>query len=197
MSLRLLPNACLVLAITWSGLAHGQQSPPDPHLSDALQPHHSLTPRQVVEIQLEALKRNGEGDKGIEVVFRFASPANRMQTGPLERFKRMIKGGAYALMLNFESVVYDEPEVAGDMARQRVVLVSREQTLGYYFMLSRQMEPPFKDCWMTEMVGVVPIGGTMAQPALPKRNEATGREVAMRADEAVSASGSAAGQINH
>ena len=187
MVFRLFPNLCLLLAITWSLVAHGQQPQPDPHLSDALQPHPSLTPRQVVEIQLEALRRNGEGDKGIEVVFRFASPANRMQTGPLERFKRMIKGGPYALMLNFESVVYDEPEVAGDMARQRVVLVSREQTLGYYFMLSRQMEEPFKDCWMTEMVGVVPIDGTMAERATPKLYEVATGDLAMHVDGAAPA----------
>ncbi len=96
------------------------------------------------------------------MVFRFASPANRIQTGPLERFKNMIKQGPYALMRDFESVVYDEVEVSGDMARQRVVLVGREQTLGYYFILSKQSDAPYKDCWMTEMVGIVRIGGTMA-----------------------------------
>ena len=173
MLLRLLPTLCLMMTITWSLMAHGQQAQSDPHLSESLQPHPSLSPREVVEIQLEALRRNDANDRGIEIVFRFASPANRMQTGPLDRFKRMIKGGAYALTLNFESVIYDEPEVSGDMARQRVVLVSRERTLGYYFMLSRQMEPPFKDCWMTEMVGVVPIGGTMAQSAAPTHYDAS------------------------
>lgn len=162
MHLKLARSVCVLTLVLLALAAKAQQTPTNPHLSDALQPHPSLSPRQVVEIQLEALRHNDDDDTGIEVVFRFASPANRMQTGPLERFKRMIHGGAYALMLNFESVVYDEPEVAGDMARQRVVLVSREKTLGYYFILSRQMEAPYKDCWMTEMVGVVPIGGTMA-----------------------------------
>ena len=44
----------------------------------------------------------------------------------------------------------------------RVVLVNQYQKLGYFFILTRQMESPYKDCWMTDIVGVVQIGGTLA-----------------------------------
>lgn len=133
-----------------------------PALSDTLQPSPELSPKQVVEIQLEALRNNDADDKGIEVVFRFASPANRAQTGPLPRFAKMLKSGAYALMLNYESVIFDDTSVAGDKAEQRVVLINKQQKLGYSFVMSRQNVAPYQDCWMTELVGVVQIGGAMA-----------------------------------
>jgi len=131
-------------------------------LSEQLQPDPSLTPRQVVQIQLAALRNNDAKDAGIAVVFRFASPANRAQTGPVARFANMIKSGPYALMLDYESAVFDQTQIAGDKAEQRVVLISPQRKLGFSFVLSRQTDAPYKDCWMTELVGVVPIGGTMA-----------------------------------
>ena len=60
-------------------------------LSEALAPRPELSPEEVIRIQLEALRHNDEQDRGIEVAFRFASPANRASTGPLPRFIRMIE----------------------------------------------------------------------------------------------------------
>jgi hypothetical protein len=45
-------------------------------------PNAQLTPDQVFKIQLEALRTNDENDRGIEITFRFASPANKRSTGP-------------------------------------------------------------------------------------------------------------------
>ena len=131
-------------------------------LSEALVPTPALTPLEVVEIQLEAMRNNDAQDKGISVVYRFASPQNRSQTGPLLRFAQMLKQGPYALMLNYDSVVFDDAEIVGNRARVRVVLFNQRQKLGFYFILSRQQEEPYKNCWMTDMVGIVQIGGAMA-----------------------------------
>ena len=46
-------------------------------------PEPELTPNDVVRIQLLAMQQNDDNDFGIEVTFRFASPANKKQTGPL------------------------------------------------------------------------------------------------------------------
>ncbi|MEM7407654.1 MAG: DUF4864 domain-containing protein [Pseudomonadota bacterium] len=133
-----------------------------PHLSDTLQPSPDLSPREVVAIQLEALRHNPADDKGIEVVYRFAAPSNRANTGPLSRFTRMIKNGPYALMLNFDSVLYDRTVIKGERARLRVVVTSAERKFGYTFILGRQTSAPYEGCWMTEMVSVVPLGGQLA-----------------------------------
>ncbi len=49
-------------------------------------PDPGLKPNKVVAIQLLAMQQNGASDYGIEVTFRFASPQNKLQTGPLSNF---------------------------------------------------------------------------------------------------------------
>ena len=145
----------LVLAV-WltTGSVPGQGTgleTPDP-VSDALVPDPVLTPGEVVRIQLEALRHNDGQDRGIAVAFRFASPANRANTGPFSRFAAMIKNGPYALMLNFREATYGPIEIAGKRARQRVTLAGASGRMTYWFYLSRQVMPPYVDCWMTDAV---------------------------------------------
>ncbi len=121
-------------------------------------PSPELTPDQVVRIQLEALRGNDARDSGIEVTFRFASPANRASTGPLPRFARMIKSG-YAAMLEFESVRYGPVETIGRFARQRVELSGPGGVTAYEFILERQQGGEFAGCWMTSSVLTEPEPG--------------------------------------
>lgn len=121
-------------------------------LSEALVPDATLSPGEVIRIQLEALRHNDEHDRGIAVAFRFASPSNRTNTGPLLRFIAMIKEGPYALMLGFREAAYGPVETVSDRARQRVTLTGARETVTYWFFLSRQSEPPYVDCWMTDAV---------------------------------------------
>ena len=62
---------------------HLPQTEPDP----------SLSPRDVVSIQIEALRNNDTPyeNRGIEVAFNFASPTNKRITGPIERFAVMVR----------------------------------------------------------------------------------------------------------
>ena len=85
-------------------------------------PEPALSPGDVIRIQLEALRHNDEQDRGIAVAFRFASPSNRANTGPLSRFITMIKEGPYALMLDFRDATYGPVEAISGRARQRVTL---------------------------------------------------------------------------
>ena len=39
-------------------------------------------------------------DQGIEQTWEFAHPSNQRFTGPLSRFKEMIKGESYNMLLN-------------------------------------------------------------------------------------------------
>ncbi|GIT70838.1 MAG: hypothetical protein Ct9H300mP28_06520 [Pseudomonadota bacterium] len=58
-------------------------------------PEPELKPNDVVRLQLLAMQQNDDSDFGIEVTFRFASPANKKQTGPLKRFIRLVRNPSY------------------------------------------------------------------------------------------------------
>jgi hypothetical protein len=133
-------------------------------------PTPSLSPTQVVAIVLSALQHNDdpEPDAGIATTFEFASPANRLETGPLERFASMIKNPAYRPMLGFRSVTKGRLELDGNHARQRVVIVGRDGSqVTYVFLLSKQSDGPYANCWMTD--GVI----RQKDPELPTGTTAT------------------------
>ena len=69
---------------------------------EAAQPDAALSPEEVVRIQVGALGENDDPgpDSGVEVSFRFVSPANKMMTGPIERFKVMVHSPHYEPMIN-------------------------------------------------------------------------------------------------
>jgi hypothetical protein len=122
------------------------------------QPSPLLTPDQVVRIQLEMLQNNDlvPNDQGIRVAFRFASPANRAQVGPLEHFIPLLKQGPYANMIGFHRAELGRPLVVDGVARQRVALYTNHRRLSssaqYLFILSLQTEAPYEGCWMTDSV---------------------------------------------
>jgi len=124
----------------------------------ALHPSPEYAPQQVVKIVIEALQNNAQTDNdgGIATVFRFASPGNRSQTGPLTRFTRMIKGG-FADMLEHTAAHYEPMEITSDTAVQAVCLEQPDSTeVCYAFQLGKQLSGEFEGIWMTE--AVIPLG---------------------------------------
>ncbi len=106
-----------------------------------------------MRIQLAALQRNDSEDGGIKVTYSFASPGNIQQTGPLDRFVRMLKNAPYKAIFNHLYVDYGPMERRGNMARQRVTLVAASgAAVSYVFILARQIGDPCDGCWMTEAV---------------------------------------------
>jgi len=142
--------ACLLLAAASVSSAQGDVD--ESRLTASLVPSPELTPQQVVQIQLTALRHNDSRNRGIEVAFRFASPSNKLQTGPLPRFIRMIQQGHYSLMLAYDNVDYDRVEIAEDFARQRVTLIGSGVVVAFEFYLTRQTEGACIGCWMTDAV---------------------------------------------
>jgi hypothetical protein len=121
------------------------------------EPNPKLSPEEVVKIQVEALQNNDDLDRGIEVTFKFASPANKEVTGPLYRFKQLVKNPVYRPMLNHKLAEYGPMEISGDVATQRVTIIERNgQASVYIFSLSKQNGPGCEGCWMTDSVGVLP-----------------------------------------
>ena len=124
------------------------------HLSKT-EPHPSLSPRDVVSIQIEALRNNDipYADRGIEVTFNFASPANRRMTGPLERFKAMVRSPVYGAMIDHRDARFENLIVEGEFARIDVILNSKSgDYLGYRFILSRQHGNQYEGSWMIDAV---------------------------------------------
>ena len=116
------------------------------------EPLPSLSARDVVEIQLRAFGNNDSTDEGIQIAFRFASPQNRAQTGPVERFSAMMRGPAYEVMLDHDRAEFAPLVMRGDVAVQRVALYRGDEVVIFDFFLRRQTAEPYVDCWMTEGV---------------------------------------------
>jgi hypothetical protein len=141
----------LLIALAWSleqGIAQIADLTPKPELS----------PEQVVQYQVTALQQNDDQklDAGIERVFRFASPSNRKATGPLEHFTHVLKGPVYSPMLNNRSSSIVGSEVKDNQATVVVKIVAiNGANVTYVFVLSKQGEGDYKNCWMTD--GVAPL----------------------------------------
>jgi hypothetical protein len=118
-------------------------------------PDPSLSPRDVVSIQIEALHNNDTPyeNRGIEVTFNFASPANKRMTGPIERFAAMVRNPIYAPMINHQTARYGKLMIEGDIASIDVILISEDGAyVGYRFTLSRQHGNQYEGSWMTDAV---------------------------------------------
>jgi len=134
-----------------------------------LNPNPDLTPRQVVEFQLDALRHNDEPttDAGIERSFRFASPANRLVTGPLSHFSEIVHSPGYSALLGSQATEVRGVAVQADQARVYVTVTSANGSqLNFLFMLSRQGEGDYSDCWMTDSVMKLPSGDNGNQIAI-------------------------------
>ena len=120
-----------------------------------LQPLPGISPQKVVDLQIQAMQQNDQPyeDHGIAIAYRFASPENKKNTGPLERFSEMVKNEMYKSLLYAKRYGLDAIEIDGDLAVQKVTLIdAQDEPVVYFFQLSRQIEGPYKDCWMTDSV---------------------------------------------
>lgn len=126
-------------------------------------PHPDLTPEQVVQAQLTALKAGT--DRDLLTVYGFASPRNRMQTGPAERFVAMLRGG-YGYMIGHQTSDLAPMLLSGDEAMQPVILIDRDgNEHRFAWLLGRYELENCSGCWFTE--GVLPaeaLGGGMPPP---------------------------------
>jgi hypothetical protein len=96
---------------------------------------------KVVRIQLDALANNDKPyqDAGIEIAFRFASPANKQTTGPLSRFIPLVHNPVYNPMINHQAAQLGELVLDGAKAFLPVTLTALDgKHVGYMFVLSKQ-----------------------------------------------------------
>jgi hypothetical protein len=159
------PAAVYALQSASAHDGRGRADPEGPSVARRPAPRPALSPEDVVSIQLEALRHNDSPrrDAGIETAFQFASPANRLATGPLDRFADLVKTSSYRAMIGHRRVERGPMQVEGDEARQRVVVYSATGArVVYFFYLSRQQGGTFDGCWMTD--GVSRVDDTGPRP---------------------------------
>lgn len=117
-------------------------------------PDPGLSPAQVVAAQLEALQSIDQPtpDAGMALVFAFASPGNRAQTGPLPRFSRMVRQG-YGGLVNNRGATIEDVVVEDDTAFVATKVIARSgEVLTYVFILGRGPHEGCEGCWMTDGV---------------------------------------------
>ena len=134
--------------------------------AELMSPNSSIKPSEVVKIQLTGLKNNNKDfkDSGIEQTWNFAHPRNKKVTGPLDNFKRMIKGDSYQMMIDHLSHTITMVGNDDNWAQFEVVILDKNKI---YHKFNWQVEKytkegTLKDCWLTTMVSnPIPLGSSI------------------------------------
>jgi Domain of unknown function (DUF4864) len=130
--------------------------------ADLLMPDPTLSPAEVVSIQLDALQANDtpEPDAGIAQTWAFAHPDNKRMTGPLPRFAQMIKGPLYQILLGHRSHEIEEVSRSDSEAVFAVTVTSQTgEVVGYRWSVAKVTEGANAGAWMTIAVSPpIPVG---------------------------------------
>jgi hypothetical protein len=129
-------------------------------------PKNSILPAEVIKIQLVGLMNNDKDykDSGIEQTWNFAHPNNKKATGPLDNFKRMIKGDSYQMMIDHLSHTITQLGSSEKWAQFEVIILDKNKI---YHKFNWQVEKytedgELKGCWLTTMVSnPIPLGSSI------------------------------------
>ena len=137
-----------------------------PSYADLIKPNNGIEPYQVVKIQLRSLKKNDEPskDNGIEQTWEFAHPNNKKNTGPLPKFKAMLKGDSYAMLLNHLEHEVFQLQINDKIASYEVTIFDkRKKYYKFKWIVEKYAKDgPLKDCWLTVMVSAPqPLGSSV------------------------------------
>ncbi len=125
--------------------------------AEILKPTNKLLPYEVVKIQLNALKNNSKlkDDLGIQQVWLFAHPNNKKITGPYDRFRIMIYGNQYRILLDHSSHKINLVMNTQEKYIYRVEILDKDKKLFVYeWHLAKGNEKDCMECWFTTAVSV-------------------------------------------
>ena len=134
--------------------------------AELLNPSSAITPKEVVKIQLSGLQQNDLEfkDSGIEQTWNFAHPNNKKVTGPLNNFKRMIKGASYQMMIDHLSHTITEVGGSNKSVQFEVIILDKNKIYHKFNWKVEKYteEGSLKDCWLTTMVSSpIPLGSSI------------------------------------
>jgi len=126
--------------------------------ADLTKPNTSLKPLDVLMIQLNSLQNNNVPykDAGIEQTWEFAHPDNKKITGPLEKFKQMIYGKSYEILINHETNEITILNETSNKSVYKVYILSKDKKKYYYIWQIEKvlLDGDLKNCWMTTRVSI-------------------------------------------
>ena len=133
---------------------------------DLIKPNIEIEPKKVVKIQLSALMKNDNPykDRGIIQTWEFAHPNNQKITGPLEKFKNMIKTDSYSMLINHSNHEILEVYMSSKIATFEVTVLDDEKK---YYKFKWQVEKYdreglLKNWWLTTAVSQpIPLGSSI------------------------------------
>ena len=126
-----------------------------PEQAELPQPTRGQLPGDVVRIVIEALAQNDKpyADAGIATTFAFASPANRVNTGPLPKFTQMVRTPAYGIMIDHVEHEFSEVVLMESNAYQMVrIRGMKGDDAIFAFRLSQQAGGKYDGMWLTDAV---------------------------------------------
>tara|TARA_B100001175_G_scaffold282227_1_gene261186 strand:+ start:1211 stop:1696 length:486 start_codon:yes stop_codon:yes gene_type:complete len=134
--------------------------------ADIVKPSTNIGPKEVVKIQLSALMKNDlpKKDNGIIQTWQFAHPNNQKVTGPIERFKNMLKTDSFSMLLNHSTHEIIEVYKSSKVATFEVTVLDNEKK---YYRFKWQVEKytregSLKNCWLTTAVSQpMPLGSSV------------------------------------
>ena len=134
--------------------------------AEIVKPNNGIEPYQVIKIQLRGLMENDNPkmDSGIEQTWEFAHPENQKYTGPLENFKKMLKGDSYSMLINHLDHEVVEVYSNDKVATFEVNVLDKDKK---YYKFKWQVEKylgngPLNDCWLTTAVSQpIPTGSSI------------------------------------
>ena len=134
--------------------------------AELVKPNNGIEPFQVIKIQLRGLKQNDKPkkDNGIEQTWEFAHPNNQKNTGPLEKFKTMLKGKSYGMLLNHLDHKVVEIKSTDLTALFEVTVLDKDKAYHKFNWTVEKYtaEGPLKGCWLTTMVSApMPLGSSI------------------------------------
>ena len=104
-------------------------------------------------IQLNSLKNNNSPykDAGIEQTWEFAHPNNKIYTGPLKKFKKMLYSDNYKILISHKNTKTKIVQESPNKFVFKVNVLSKDKKKYYYIWQIEKVEKEgkFKDCWMT------------------------------------------------
>ena len=124
--------------------------------ADLIKPNSNLKPFEVLMIQLNSLKDNNNPykDAGIEQTWEFAHPNNKVMTGPLDKFKKMIYSKNYKILISHQNSEITILKETKDKLIYKVIILTKSKEK-YYFTWQVEkvlFEGSLKNCWMTTSV---------------------------------------------
>lgn len=149
------------LMFTLAAAAMSEEAAPEQEAPPTPDPKWSAL--EAVTFQLEGLQRDGDPDHpdAMRQVWDFASPHNQEATGPFERFAEMVRAEPFNVLIAHREHAIVQHHVIEDAEQPTMLVVVRilpaeGDAIFYAWVVSKQVDEPVKDCWMTEAVYPVP-----------------------------------------